>query len=301
MNSNRSSSSTPDWLKGRGIGPKLKWTYGTDGPLTACALARETGEVFVGDETGTLCRLDRAGQIQTMTRVPGRLLDLVWSDDGSSGAAFSAADEIIRFSNDLKTTVQISLPDTGISLAISPFGNQLACGLANGTTMIFNDRKRRIAQFDTMRPLSFLQFCTTEPTLFGSAENGLIGAYNLEGHDLWEEKNWSNVGDLKITGDGDMLYLASFGQGIQAIDGDGAARGSYVLDGTVKLLDVSFEPSRMIVSTIERSLYWVDSDGELLWATDAPDDVKSLSCDPLGEWVIVAFENHGVMRLNWGG
>ncbi len=299
--SEKSSSKKPVWLKGRGLGPQVKWTMGTDGVLTATALSREAGHFFVADEAGTLYRLDRRGQISAMTRLHIPLVSLVWSDDGRFGAGIAGEDSIIRFDEQLNIVNTVSVPDVCISLAISPFGNHLAAGLANGMNLIFNERKRRIAQFETMRPLSFMEFCSTESILVGAAEHGLLCSHNLSGAQVWQEKNWANVGALKITGDGDLIYMASFGHGVQTLDGDGAAVGSYVLDGAVNRLDVSFEPGRLIVSTIERSLYWLDADGELLWATGLDDDVVSLTCDPLGEWVILGLVQQGVIRLDWGG
>lgn len=297
----RKAVPSPEWIYGSGVGPQVKWNFGTDGKLTALALARESGDLIVADQAGTLYRLDRRGQIAAMTRLHAPLIALVWSDDGTSGAGISGEDVIIRFDRELKTISKISLPDICISLAITPFGNHLAAGLANGLNLIFNERKRRIAQFETMKPLSFLEFCTSEPTLFGAAEHGLVCAHDLQGREIWQQKNWSNVGQLSITGDGDLVYLASFGHGVQAIDGDGVSIGSYVLDGTVNLVDVSFEPNRLIVSTIERQLYWLDADGELLWTTQLPDDLVNICCDALGEWCMVGMVNQGVYRLDWGG
>ena len=297
----KASPESPKWLKGRGLGPQIKWRMGTDGALTATALSRESGDFFLADQAGSLYRLDRQGQIAAMTRLPEPLISLVWSDNGQCGAGIAGEDSIVRFDRDLKIVNTVKVPDVCISLAISPFGNHLAAGLSNGLNLIFNERKRRIAQFETMRPLSFLEFCSTESILFGAAEHGLLCSHNLSGAELWQEKNWATVGALKITGDGDLVYLASFGHGVQALDGDGASVGSYVVDGAVNRIDASFEPSRLILSTIERSLFWLDADGELLWGTTLDDDVQSLSCDPLGEWVIVGMVNEGLVRLDWGG
>ena len=289
----------PEWLTGRGVGPQLKWRFGTDGTLTALATSRESGDAFVADATGTLYRLDRQGRIAALTRMHDPLIELVWSDDGRWGAGLFGEDIVIRFDRNLKTIHKISLPDVGVALAISPFGNHLAVGLSGGVNLIFNERKRRIAKFETIRPLTFLQFCSTETVLIGAAEHGLLCAHNLQGAEIWQEKNWSNVGRLKITGDSDLIYLASFAHGIQTLDGDGASIGSYVVDGTANRLDVSFEPHRLIVSTIERSLFWLDADGELIWTTSVDDDIVDLACDPLGVGALIGFHEKGLVRLDW--
>jgi hypothetical protein len=291
----------PAWLKGRGLGPQLKGHFGTDGPLAGLALARETGDVFVADGSGSITRLDRRGQIALLTRLHEPAVAVAWSDDGSQGAVISGESEVIRFDRDLKLIHKLTLPEVCLAVALSPFGNHLAAALANGTTLIYNERKRRIAQFETIRPLSFLEFCPDEALIFGAAEHGLLCCHNLAGAEVWQQKNWANVGQMRITGDGDLAYLASFGHGIQTIDGDGAPVGSYVLDGTVHRVDVSFEPQRLVAATIERNLFWLDADGELLWGTALPDDVVDVRCDPLGEWALCGLAEQGVYRLDWGG
>lgn len=291
----------PNWLKGKGLGPQVKWAIGTDGALTTLAFARESGDLFMADESGTISKIDRHGQIVMLNHIHDAIFALSWSDDGRFGAAIAGDDIVHRFDRDLKTVHSINLPDVGLAVAISPFGHHLAVAMSNGRNVFYNERKRRIARFETIRPLAFLKFCPSEPVVFGVAEHGLICCHNLSGAEIWQEKNWSNVGGIQITGDGDLVYLASFGHGVEAFDGDGASIGSYILDGTVNRIAVSYEPQRLIASTVEGKLIWLDADGELLWSTTVDDKIVDLVCDPLGEWAIVGFQNKGIYRLDWGG
>lgn len=296
------SSRNPPWLTtGRGVGPQLKWQFGTDGALTGLALARESGEVFVADQTGALYRLDRRGQIGALTRLHKPAVSLDWSDDGRQGALVAGENQVFRFDRDLGILQKLNLPDVCLALAVSPFGNHLAVSLANGETYIYDEKRKPIARFETMRPLSFLKFCATEKLLFGAAEHGLVCCHQLQGAEVWNQKNWSNVGSLAVTGNGLMMYLASFTHGVQTLDGEGATIGSYVVDGTVNRVAASFEPQRLIASTVERTLSWLDSDGDLIWTTQLPDDVQSLHCDPLGDWAICGMSSRGVYRLDWAG
>jgi len=54
-----------------------------------------------------------------------------------------------------------------------------------------------------------------------------------------------------------------------------------------------------VVTTLERQLYWLDSDGELLWAAHPPDDVCCLGCDPLGNGIMCGFNSGRLIRLDW--
>lgn len=295
------SSKNPKWLKGRGLGPKLRWHVGTDGPLTALAYARESGDLYFTDASNTIARINPLGEIAALNRIHESIVSLAWSDNGAYGVALAGEETVLRIDRELKMVQSINLPEVGLAVSISPFGNHIAVSMSNGRNVFYNERKRRIAQFETIRPLSFLRFCPSEPILFGAAEHGLVCCHNLSGAEIWQIKNWSNVGQIQITGDGDLVYLASFGHGVEAYDGDGASIGSYVLDGTVNRLAVSYEPQRLIAGTVEGNLVWLDADGELLWTTTLTDSVVELICDPFGEWAIVGFQNEGIYRLDWGG
>ncbi len=294
-------SSPPQWLQGRGVGPRLKWSFGADGDITGMAYARESGDLFVADSGLALYRLDRLGRIAALTRLHQPITAIDWADDGSQGAVVSGEDAVVRFDRNLKMIHRIDLPEVCLAIAVSPFGNHLAVSLADGQTLIYNERKRRIAKFATVRPLAFLDFCTTEPVLVAAAEHNLLCCHTLTGAAVWQQANWSNVGQLAITGDGDLIYLASFGHGIQTYDGDGATLGAYLLEGTISRVASSFEPQRLIAATVEQQLYWLDADGELLWTTNVGDRIVDLVCDPFGEWAACALATQGVFRLTWGG
>lgn len=289
----------PGWLQGRGQPPQIAWRLGTDGQLVDFCYAREAAEVILTDSSPSLVRATRSGQIQAMIRLKDPLQSLVWSDDGSAGAAIVNNNTLVRFDRMLQTEFMVSLPDTAQALAISPYGNHIAVGLLSGMNLIFNERKKKVAQFETVRPLAYMQFCGTEPLLFAAAEHGLLCCHDLQGAEVWQERLWSNVGGLEIAGDGSFLYLPGFSHGIQTFGGDGAPVGSYVLDGTIDSLAVSYEPQRLFAGSIERQLYWLDSDGELIWTTQLSDDIVRLACDPLGEWGLVGLQNEGLCCLDW--
>ncbi len=269
--------------------------------MTAISLARETGETFVADETGALCRLDRTGRIVALTRLHDPIRKLAWSDDGSAGVALCGEGTVHYFDHTFTSQWKLEIPEPALEVAIAPYGTHVAICAASGENRIYDAGKAKVSRFETIRPLSFAQFVAAEPELIGCAEHGLLCRHRLYGEQLWTEKLWSNVGQLEMTGDGSLIYLASFGHGIQVFDAEGGNVGAYMLDGTVNRAAVSFEPQRVIASTVERSLYWLDPDGELMWATRVPDDVVALQCDPLGEWAICGFRCGRLYRLDWGG
>ena len=292
----------PDWIRaGRGIAPLAKWTCATEGPLTALALASETGEAFAADETGALLRLDRQGRIAALTRFPHAVRILDWSENGSAGVAVTGEGTLHRLDRDFQSLWKLNLPEVCVSVAIAPYGTHVAAGLANGRNFVYSQHKRRESEFETLRPLSFLELCSNRPQLVGAAEHNLLCCHSLDGEQVWQEKLWSNVGGIALTGKGDVIYLAAYHHGVQTFDEMGQNVGSYVVEGTVSRVAVTYEPHRVAASTLERHLYWLDVDGELLWAASTPNEVAALQCDPLGEWIVCGFESGQLIRLDWEG
>ena len=285
--------------RGRGIGPTLKWSCSADGPLTALDLAPETGDVFAADEAGTLFRLDRNGRIAALTRLREAVRVLDWSDDGRFGVAVTGESTLHRLDYDLQSVWKINLPEVCISAAIAPYGTHLVAGLANGRNLVFSEHKQRECEFETVRPLAHLKLSAGTPLIVGAAEHNLLCCHLLTGEEVWQQKLWSNAGGFTMTGDAEVIYLAAFHHGVQTFDAEGQNIGAYVVEGTVSRVSSSFEAQRLIAATLERQLYWLDVDGQMLWASEAPDDVSVVRCDPLGEWAVCGFDSGHITRLDW--
>lgn len=294
------SSAGADWLRsGSGSIPALNWSFTTEGQVTALVLAREAGESYIGDAAGAVYRLDRLGRIAAITRLNDPIRSLAWSDDGRYGAAVSGERTVHFLNHVLQIQWSLELPEPPLCVAIAPFGSRLLITGADNSNRIYDAAKKKLATFETMRPLAFAQFIGSEPAVVACAEHGLIGYYDMAGQTLWSDKLWSTVGQLAVSGDGGLIYLACYTHGVQVYNGDGETVGSYMLDGTVARVAVSYEPQRMICSIQERRLFWLDADGQILWHAVPPDDVAALQCDPLGEWVVVGLKCGRVLRLDW--
>lgn len=294
--------SVPAWVRdGIGRMPRVSWIYTSGKGVKALALARETGDLFVADDDRGLARIDSRGELSYLTRLPRSARLVAISDDGQWGSAVVDYGTLFRFDRGLKFVWETELAEPCMAIAMAPFGYHMAAALSDGATEILNERKRRIAKFETVRPLASLEFCTQAPLLFGAAEHGLVGCYELSGGAVWQERYWSNVGDMATTGDGDLLYLAGSAHGVQTLDGDGGTVGAYVVEGTVRRVACSFEPRRVVASTIERKLFVMDSQGDVIWNGDTPEDVVDIACNAFGDEVTVALTSGEILRLDWGG
>jgi hypothetical protein len=277
----------------------LRWSFQTDAPLVCLAFSRESGEFFAADSAGGLCRLDRWGKVVSLTRGLRDVRSVAWGDTGAAGVILSGAATLLRFGPKMEIEWTLDLPVEALDVAIDPYGNYMAVCLKDGYTLVYDCTKRRVAEYGTLRPVRYLRFLVTEAALVGVAEYGYMCRHDLKGRETWTEKTFCNVGDVSVSGDGQSILLAGYTHGIQSFDGEGISRASYMVEGTANHVSSSFTADRVAVSTLERHLYWLDSDGELLWASQADDEICRVVCDPFGEWILCGFTNGRLLRLDW--
>jgi hypothetical protein len=289
------------WLdQGRGLSPEWTWSFTADAPLVGLDLARESGETAVADASGSVYLLDRRGRVVTLSRGLHELMDIAWSDAGNYGAVVVGESTLAVLNRQLRLVWTSDLREPIRAIAVDPFGHHFAACLEGGETRILSSTRKTVGRFKTTRPLSHVRFVTAQSDLIAAADNGLVCRHHFDGTPLWGEPWWSNIGDLSITGDGAAIFLAGLNLGIQRFDGNGNSQGTYVVEGTPRLVSTSYTLSRVVTSTVEKGLIWLDSDGEILWAVETPEEILALRCDPLGAGFVCGFEGGRVVRLDWG-
>jgi hypothetical protein len=170
--------------------------------------------------------------------------------------------------------------------------------LANGKNVIYNADKKKLLEFESLRPLRFLQWTTTEAGFLAAADYGFFARYSLHGDLDWSERLWSTVSDLAVTGDGEMIVLAGLAHGVQVFDSQGTAQGSFVLDGTASLVATSYNRRRIVAATLEKHITLVDTEGTMRWMLQPTDDVLRLQMGPLGDHVVIGFADGHIVRLD---
>ncbi len=293
-------SSQPDWFdSGRGVPPVQTWAFATDAPLADVQYARETGETLAADVLGGLYRLDQNGRIAAVTRGFKQLRSLAWSDTARFGGAVLGTDQLCRFDHQLQIQWILRMPGEIHAVACDPFGHFLATALDNSWTMILGEDKKVVCEFPSVRPLHFLRFLVADRDLIGVANYGVIQKQHISGEAVWQERLLNTVGDVAVTGDGQLSYLAGFNHGIQVYDAEGYNHASYIVNGSPSRLSTSFDGSVILTATQENFLYRLNPQGQLLWAAEAPEPILQLHSDPLGQGVICGFESGRVVRLDW--
>lgn len=292
----------PEWMdSGRGSTPRQSWAFATDAPLADVQFALESGETLAGDVIGGLYRLDRNGKIACMTRGFKDLRALAFCNTGTMGGAVLGSDHLCRFDQKLHIEWTMQLPGEIHAIAIDPFGHFLAVALDTTQTLVIDEHKQIVGEFYSLRALYHLRFFVTNRDLMGVANYGVFERHHINGEKVWVETLLNSVGDVALTGDGRLSYLAGFSHGIQVYDGEGYSRASYVVQGSPSRISTSYDGTSILVATQENFLYRMNPEGQLLWATEAPEPIVRLHCDPLGQGFLCGFESGRVVRFDWPG
>ncbi len=293
------TSGSPDWLtQARGERPLLRWSFATDARLTDMKYARETGEVLAADDSGGLYLLDRRGHVAALTRTGHTFRFVAFADTGSAGAVIVDDRQIAWIDRQLQFVWKKALPDEALGLAMDPYGTHVVVSLANGQNVIYNADKKKLLDFESLRPLRFLQWTATSTGFLAAADYGFFARYSLYGDLDWSERLWSTVADLAVTGDGEMVVLAGLAHGVQVFDSLGSAQGSFVLDGTASLVAASYTRRRIVAATLEKHVTLLDTEGTMRWMIQPPDDVLRLQMGPMGDHVVIGFADGHITRLD---
>ena len=292
--------SQPAWLsEGIGPAPRLQFRCRLDGGLAGMDCAREEGSLFAADNSGGVYRYDRRGSLTAVTRGQDGVRALSVSDDGSAVVCLIGPSRLAMLTGELQSRWQLDFHEQCLAAAVAAYGNYVVIAFANAENLVVDCNRQQISQFTSIRPLGHISFVVESPDIVGAAEHALLCRYSLKGKPEWDSSLGSNVGSLAVTADGRRIFLAGYNQGIQTYNGEGTAKKSFVVDGTVKCLAASASGKRIIAATVEGHLYWLDSDGEIVWTTGNVPDVVKVCCDPLGDWFVVGMQDGTVARCGW--
>jgi len=262
--------------------------------------AAESRSLLVATAAGTLTLLNRDGRQLMVSRQYEGVRSVVWSDVGNFGAAVLGNDQVVCFDGKLNARWDVRITGTIRAIAISSYGSHLAISADSSRTHIVTTDKKEIASFDTTRPLDYLQFVQDQPQIVGAAEFGHLCVHDLNGTELWYERISNNVGDLSVTGCGRRILLAAFNHGVQMMTGSGRDKGAFMVDGIPATVSVAANKRRMSVTTLESRVYWLNLEGELLWAVDlATDPPVRVITGPLGDRMFLATQSGCLLQLCW--
>jgi hypothetical protein len=261
------------------------------------SLARETQGLLVRDENHWLYLLDRAGGRQAQRKMPTALAAACAADDGSAYAAAGARGEVWWLAPDLTTRWETALDQPAVAAALDPFGQYLAVADARSQLHCYDRQGRSILRVPTTRPLHHLAFVPAAPFLLGAADYGLVTCFDLTGRCHWRDGLVAHIGSLAVSGEGDMVLLACFTEGLQRYTAGGANKGRLPVTDPCRLAAVSYDGGRILVAGLSERLDLLDRAGRSMAQGTLELPPVGLALSPQGEAGAAALADGRVVGL----
>jgi outer membrane protein assembly factor BamB len=276
---------------------QLSWSQKVSAPLRGLALARERGGVLAWDAGDGLHLWDRAGRRQAHRQAPAPLAAAAGADDGGTFAAAGQRGQVWLLAPDLTTRWERVVPQPATALAVDAFGEHVAVADAAGTLHLLDRDGKPLWQANTPRPLRHLAFVAERPVLAGCADFGLVACFDAAGRVLWRDGLVAHVGSLASSGDGGVVVLACFTEGLCCYAADRSQPRRLPQAAPCHLADVSYTADTFLTAGVENQVFLREPDGTVrgLYAAEGP--VAALALGPLADYAVVALTEGKVLAL----
>jgi PQQ-like domain len=272
------------------------WSQKTTAALRGLSLARERGWVLAWDAQHWLYLFNRNGEKQAQLQAPGPLAAAVAADDGHTFAAAGQGGEVWLLAPDLMPRWTKSVGQRAVSIAIAPLGQFVAVADAGGNVHLFDRKGSEIWQVSTARPLQHLVFVPEKPVLVGSADFGLVTCLSETGAQVWRDGLVAHSGSLATSGDGSLIVLACFTDGLWCYDLAGK-KSQLARLAPCRLADLSYDGSLILSAGLENRLQLHRRDGSVKASAPLDGVPAALALGPLGEVAVVGLAEGKVVQL----
>jgi len=260
-------------------------------------LAREKGWVLAWDDRGCLYLVSYLGKRQAQTCLSEGATTASCAEDGSAVAAGSKEGDVWWLAPDLSIRWQKVLTSGVLAVALDAFGRYLAVSDARGTLHVFDREGKEVNKVQIPRPFHYLAFVPAAPYLVGSSDFGLVGCLDLQGQWVWRDGLVINVGGLATSGDGGLLALACFTEGVQRYQSGGKGLGRASAGEPVRLIATSFDGRLLLAAGMAESLVLLDGGGKFLGSHRLEQPAVGVALAALGEEAFVATLDGKVVAL----
>jgi hypothetical protein len=256
--------------------------------LRGVALAREKGLLLTWDEHGHLYLLNRRGERQAHRPLGFPVTRASIADDGSACAALGPRGEIAWLAPDLTIRWQKTLAYPVIACGLDPFAQYLAVTDNRGKWHVLDGHGHRVLQAECPRPLHHLAFVPAAPLLVGCADFGLVACFDFAGQCVWRVGLVAHVGSLAVNGDGSLLTLACYTEGLQRYDRAGQSLGRWNAGEPCRLAALTYDGAWTLAAGLSKRLLLLDATGQVATSHTLEQPAVDLALAALGDAAYVA-------------
>ncbi|MCI0380584.1 MAG: hypothetical protein L0215_23605, partial [Gemmataceae bacterium] len=192
-----------------------------------------------------------------------------------------------RLNLDFSVSWERTWPAPLLAVALDPFGHWLALATGQGEVLLADARSagqsQLVRKISCSRPLRQLVFAPNCLLLAGCADYGLVGMFDHIGAWKWRDAPVVHLGGMSISGDGSVLLLACFSEGVHRYDRSGRAHKRLATPKPCRLVAQTFDGSLIVASGLENELWCFDAAGSLLQTAGLEQPVTALALTGLGD------------------
>lgn len=273
------------------------WSHHLPAHPRGLALARERGAVLAWDTHHWVSLLNRAGDRQAQWHAPDQLVMACCADDGSAYGAVGGRGEIWWLAPDLMPRWERAMPHPATAAALDPFGQYLAVADARGNLHVYDPAGRAVYRVQSPRPLHFLTFVPAAPFLVGTADYGLVACFDTLGRVAWRDGLVAHVGSLAVSGDGTLIVLACFSEGLQRYSITGQNLGRLAVEEPCRLVSMTFEGRFLLVAGLGNQIRLLDPKGRAHAVHPFDRPAAAVALGALGDRAVVALVEGTVIGL----
>jgi hypothetical protein len=276
---------------------QVVWSRKLAAPPRGLALARERGWLLVWDSQHGLHLFNRSGEPQARWQSAHALTAAACAEDGGSFAAVGAQGQVWMLAPDLSPRWERTLPQRGTAVALDPFGHYLAAADGRGGLTLYDHNGRSRWHAANARPLQHLAFIPERPVLAAAADFGLVACYGITGSVLWRDGPVAHTGSLAVNGDGTVIVLACFSDGLCCYSLEGPKRRGFPGAGPCRLAAASYDGDAFLTADLGNHLHLRDAVGAVRgeWPLDGAPVGVALSA--LGDEAYVALADGRILML----
>jgi WD40 repeat protein len=276
---------------------RVLWSYRSPAPVRGIRLARESETLLLWDANHLVTRLSPHGAVQAQWQAPSPVAAADCADDGSSVAAVGAAGQVWFFGADLNQLWQRTITEKALTVAVAPFGEVLAVADGDGTVHLVDAAGRDLAVAANPRQFQHLLFIPERRLLIGSADFGSVAAFNLQGKRRWHDTPVAHCGSLTATGDGSLIGLASFSDGLSLYDLRGTKLTGGPRPGPCRLAALSYDGTALLTAGLDGRVRIHDRSGKPVFGYRPEAVVSSLALDALGQTAYLGQADGAVLAM----
>jgi hypothetical protein len=254
--------------------------------------------VLAWDANHWVYLLNRSGARQAQWHSPARLAAACCAEDGSAYAAVGGGGEVWWLAPDLMPRWDKALPHPCTAAALDPFGQYLAVADSRGHLHLFDHTGHTVFRAESPRPLHFVAFVPAVPVLVGSADYGLVACFDADGHLRWRDGLVAHAGSLAVDGDGSLIVLACFSEGVQRYTVRGENLGRLPVPEPCRLAALTFDGRSLLTAGMGQQLYWLDRTGHVRGTYQLDQPPAALALGPLGDYAVAALADGPLLGLD---